>query len=81
MDFIKQLMEINNINTLEKISHKKFIIENDDSEQDIIIIENERQKFINQYNKRNNRQFIKIKHFDINFYNHKLSRLENNFNI
>jgi hypothetical protein len=79
MDFIKQLMETNNINSLNEISKQKFIIENDDSEQDIIIIQNERQKFINHYNKRNNRQFIKMKHFDIHYYNHKLMRFEKNF--
>ena len=81
MDFIKQLMESNNIYTLETISKQKFIIENDDSEQDIITIQNERQQFINKYNKRNNRQFIKMKHFDIHYYNHKLMRFENNFKI
>ena len=81
MDFIKQLMELNNIYTLENISKQKFIIENDDSNEDIIIIQNERQKFINQYNKRNNRQFIKIKHFDIDFYNHKLMRFDKKNNL
>lgn len=76
MDLIKQLMEINNLHTLENISKKKFIIEYDDNQNDIDIIKEQRIDFINKYNKSNNRLFSKTKYYYINDYNAKNMRLE-----
>ena len=76
MDLIKQLMEINNLHTLEIISKNKFIIESDDNQDDINIIEDQRIDFINKYNKSNNRLFLKTKNYYINDYYSKNMRLE-----
>ena len=78
MDLIKQLMEINNLHTLEIISKNKFIIESDDNQDDINIIEDQRIDFINKYNKSNNRLFLKTKKYYINDYHSKNMRLEKN---
>jgi hypothetical protein len=76
MDLIKQLMEINNSETLQKISEKKFMIESDDDDEDIQIINELRINFINKYNKSNNRLFLKTKYYSIDDYHSKITRLE-----
>ena len=74
MDLIKQLMEINNELTLKKISEEKYTIDSDDDEEDIKYIHECRQNFIYQYNKVNNRQFVKTKSYMIDEYQKKINK-------
>jgi hypothetical protein len=62
MDLFKTLIELNNKIELEKISKEKYESDSDDDESEKEFIEDTRQKFINKYNKKNNRQF-KISRF------------------
>jgi len=74
MDLIKQLMEINNELTLKKISEEKYTIDSDDDEEDIKYIHECRQNFIYQYNKVNNRQFVKTKSYMIDEYQKNINK-------
>ncbi len=62
MDLFKTLIELNNKIELEKLSKEKYESDSDDDEAEKEFIEDTRQKFINKYNKKNNRQF-KISRF------------------
>jgi hypothetical protein len=65
MDLFKTLIELNNKIELEKIASKKYNYDPDESDEDEdekeFVLES-RERFINNYNKRNNRQF-KIKKY------------------
>lgn len=65
MDLFKTLIELNNKIELEKIASKKYNYDPDESDEDEdekeFVLES-RERFINKYNKRNNRQF-KIKKY------------------
>ena len=74
MDLIKQLIEINNELTLKKISEEKYTIDSDDDEEDIKYIHECRQNFIYQYNKVNNRQFVKTKFYMIDEYQKNINK-------
>ena len=81
MDLIKELMELNNTITLEKIAEEKYTIDSDDEEEDIEYIKECRKKFINRYNKVNNRQFTKTRYYYLDEYYQKMIRLERKFKI
>lgn len=57
MDLFKRLIELNNRIELEKIAGKKYNYDSDDDEEEKEFIKDTRKKFVNNYNKRNNRQF------------------------
>jgi len=57
MDFFKELIQLNNEIELKKISIHKYTIDSDEEEDDIILIKELRDTFIQEYNKVNNRQF------------------------
>lgn len=57
MDLFKTLIELNNRIELEKIAGKKYNYDSDDDEEEKEFIKDTRKKFVNNYNKRNNRQF------------------------
>lgn len=57
MDLFKTLIELNNKIELEKIATEKFNYDSDDDEEEKEFINETRKKFVNNYNKRNNRQF------------------------
>ena len=57
MDLFKTLIELNNKIELEKIAVEKYNYDSDDDEEEKEFINETRTKFINNYNKRNNRQF------------------------
>ena len=81
MDLIKELMEINNILTLEKLAEIKYTIDSDDDSEEIKYTFECREKFIDKYNKVNNRQFTKGRYYYIDEYYHKMVRLERKFKI
>tara|TARA_B100000902_G_C26880704_1_gene702440 strand:+ start:465 stop:662 length:198 start_codon:yes stop_codon:yes gene_type:complete len=62
MDFLKELLELNNITYLEKIANEKKLEEED------------KEKFIQKYNKRNNRLFKPCKKYKIDEYQLKIQR-------
>ena len=57
MDLFKTLIELNNKIELEKLATEKYKYESDDDDEEKEFIKETRAKFINKYNKRNNRQF------------------------
>ena len=73
MDLIKELMELNNEITLSKLAEEKYTIDSDDDDEDIKYIHECRQKFIHQYHKVNNRQFMKTRSYTIDEYQKKLN--------
>ena len=60
MNLFKWLIELNNKIELEKLSLEYYTIDSGDEEEDIEFTKEIREKFIQKYDKRNNRQF-KIK--------------------
>ena len=69
MDFLKELIEINNENFLEKYSIK-YISENEENYLE------KRIEFINKYKKKNNNLFTLCKRYNIDDYYKKLIRLK-----
>jgi hypothetical protein len=57
MDLFKTLIELNNRIELEKIATEKYNYDSDDDEEEKEFIKETRKKFVDNYNKRNNRQF------------------------
>ena len=64
MDFLKDLLELNNVIYLEKLADKQSLDES------------EREQFIRKYNKRNNRLFKPCKKNMIDEYKVKVDRYE-----
>ena len=64
MDFLKDLLELNNVIYLEKLAEKQNLDED------------EKIKFIKKYNKRNNRLFKPCKKYMIDEYKTKAQRYE-----
>lgn len=62
MDFLKELLELNNVIYLEKLSEKQNLDED------------EKIQFIQKYNKRNNRLFKPCKKYMIDEYKIKVER-------
>ena len=60
MDLFKQLVKLNNKIELERLANKYYTIDSDEEEEEIEFIKETREKFIQRYDKNNNRQF-KIK--------------------
>tara|TARA_Y100000389_G_scaffold179823_1_gene194225 strand:- start:668 stop:919 length:252 start_codon:yes stop_codon:yes gene_type:complete len=57
MDLFKTIIELNNKIELEKIATEKYNYDSDDDDEEIKFVLEVREKFVNKYNKRNNRQF------------------------
>ena len=57
MDLFKTLIELNNRIELEKIATEKYNYDSDDDEEEKEFIKETRKKFVDNYNKKNNRQF------------------------
>ena len=64
MDFLKELIEINNVYTLDKIANKQNLGKE------------EHVKFIEKYNKSNNRLFTPCKKYKIDDYKLRLERYQ-----
>ena len=64
MDFLKELIEINNVYTLDKIANKQNL----EKEEHV--------KFIEKYNKSNNRLFTPCKKYKIDEYKLRLERYQ-----
>ena len=64
MDFLKDLLELNNVIYLEKLAEKQNLDED------------EKEVFIKKYNKRNNRLFKPCKKYMIDEYKIKVERYE-----
>ncbi len=60
MDLFKELVELNNKIELEKLANEYYTIDSDEEEEEIEFINETKTKFIQKYDKKNNRQF-KIK--------------------
>ena len=63
MDFLKDLLELNNVITLEKIANEKGFTQD------------ETKQFITKYNKRNNRLFKPCKTYRIDNYRFKIQKI------
>jgi len=74
MDFLKDLIQLNNEIVLEKIAKEKYTIEEDDDEIEMKYVEMYRKAFINNYNKVNNRQFKLTTEYKINEYYQKVNQ-------
>lgn len=61
MEFMKQLIELNNRIELERLSREIFPNDSDDEEEEIEFTKEVREKFCKQFNKKNNRQFKLIR--------------------
>ena len=64
MDFLKELIEINNVYTLDKIANKQNL----EKEEHV--------KFIEKYNKSNNRLFTPCKKYMIDDYKREVEKYE-----
>jgi len=64
MDFLKDLLELNNVIHLEKLAEK------------LDLEDEEKERFIKKYNKRNNRLFKPCKKYMIDEYKMKVKRYE-----
>lgn len=64
MDFLKDILELNNVIHLEKLAEKQNLDED------------EKERFIQKYNKRNNRLFKPCKKYMIDEYKIKVERYE-----
>ena len=81
MDFVKSLLEESNISYLQEVSKLKYpILEGDtDSEQDYL--ESQRRLFIQDYHKRNNRQFELSKTYQLSNYKKAVDAYESRHDI
>ena len=61
MDFLKQLIELNNKIELEKKAKELYQSDSEDEEEEILFTNSVRENFCEQYDKRNNRQFKLIR--------------------
>lgn len=61
MEFMKQLIALNNKIELDKLVKEIYPIDSEDEEEEIEFTKEVRDKFCNQYNKQNNRQFKLIR--------------------
>ena len=61
MEFMKQLIELNNKLELERLSKEIFPNDSDDEEEEIEFTNEVREKFCKQFDKKNNRQFKLIR--------------------
>ena len=61
MEFMKKLIELNNLKQLETISEELYEIDSDDDEEEITFINELKKEFITMNSKKNNRQFKIIK--------------------
>lgn len=61
MEFMKQLIELNNQIELNKLAKEIYISDSDDEEEEIKFTKEVRDKFCKQYSKKNNRQFKLIR--------------------
>ena len=69
MELLHKLFEINDIEYLTHLSKNKYVIDDENDEEDIIEIEGYRNKYIVKLNKINNRQFkLNNKRYYINKY-------------
>ena len=57
MDLFKQLVELNNKIELNKLLLEYYTVDSDDEEDELEFINETRVKFIEKYDKKNNRQF------------------------
>ena len=64
MEFMKQLVELNNKLELERLSKEIFPNDSDDEEEEIEFTNEVKKNFCKQFNKKNNRQFklIRVNH-------------------
>jgi hypothetical protein len=62
MDFLKDLLELNNVIYLDRLAQKQTLDED------------EKEQFIQKYNKRNNRLFTPCKKYKIDEYKVKVER-------
>ena len=81
MDFVKSLLEESNVIYLREVSKLKYpILEGDtDSEQDYL--ESQRRLFIQNYHKRNNRQFELSKTYQLSDYKKAVESYESKHDI
>tara|TARA_B100001093_G_C26843705_1_gene1021759 strand:- start:1709 stop:1900 length:192 start_codon:yes stop_codon:yes gene_type:complete len=61
MEFMKKLIELNNLKQLDTISKELYEIDSDDDEEEITFINELKKEFITLNTKKNNRQFKIIK--------------------
>ena len=81
MDFVKSLLEDSNVTYLQEIAKLKYPILEGDTESDTDYLESQRLGFIQDYHKRNNRQFELSKTYQLSNYKKAVDKYESDNDI
>ena len=81
MDFVKSLLEESNATYLQEIAKVKYPILEDDTESDTDYLKSQRLGFIQDYHKRNNRQFELSKTYQLSNYKKAVDAYESRHDI
>ena len=81
MDFVKSLLEDSNVTYLQEIAKLKYPILEGDTESDKDYLESQRLGFIQDYHKRNNRQFELSKTYQLSEYKTAVETYESRHDI
>ena len=81
MDFVKSLLEESNVTYLQEIAKLKYPILEGDTDSDKEYLESQRLVFIQDYHKRNNRQFELSKTYQLSDYKKAADTYESKHDI
>ena len=81
MDFVKSLLEESNVTYLRTVSKIKYPILEGDTDSDKEYLESQRRLFIQNYHKRNNRQFELSKTYQLSKYKKTVDDYESRYDI
>ena len=81
MDFVKSLLEESNITYLREVSKLKYPILEGDTDSEKEYLESQRRLFIQNYHKRNNRQFELSKTYQLSDYKKAVDAYESRYDI
>ena len=81
MDFVKSLLEESNVTYLREVSKLKYPILEGDTDAEKDYLESHRRAFIQNYHKRNNRQFELSKTYQLSEYKKAVETYESRHDI
>ena len=81
MDFVKSLLEESNVIYLREVSVLKYPILEGDTDAEKEYLESQRRAFIQNYHKRNNRQFELSKKYQLSKYKEAVDAYESKHDI
>ena len=81
MDFVKSLLEESNATYLQEVAKVKYQILEGDTDSDKDYLESQRLGFIQDYHKRNNRQFELSKKYQLSDYKKAVDAYESRHDI